>query len=137
VANAGNINLDGRTLENPTGIQDLVVGAPYDGPDHQGAVYIFLGTPEGINKKFAQVIVFFLNTVIMIYCHRISGHGNCFVVVVLVSALPGSFARQPCPAAMPVSLARQSCQTALTAALPGSLARQPCPAVGRQLFSLR
>jgi hypothetical protein len=59
VANAGNINLDGRTLENPTGIQDLVVGAPYDGPDHQGAVYIFLGTPEGINKKFAQVIVFF------------------------------------------------------------------------------
>jgi hypothetical protein len=32
---------------------------------------------------------------------------------------------QPCPAALPGSLARQPCP----AALPGSLARQPCPAV--------
>jgi hypothetical protein len=39
-------------------------------------------------------------------------------------ALPGSLARQPCPAALPGSLARQPCP----AALPGSLARQPCPA---------
>jgi hypothetical protein len=38
--------------------------------------------------------------------------------------LPGSLARQPCPAALPGSLARQPCP----AALPGSLARQPCPA---------
>jgi hypothetical protein len=37
------------------------------------------------------------------------------------AALPGSLARQPCPAALPGSLARQPC--------PGSLARQPCPAV--------
>jgi hypothetical protein len=35
-------------------------------------------------------------------------------------ALPGSLARQPCPAALPGSLARQPCP----AALPSSLARQ-------------
>jgi hypothetical protein len=34
--------------------------------------------------------------------------------------LPGSLARQPCPAALPGSLAWQPCP----AALPGSLARQ-------------
>jgi hypothetical protein len=38
-----------------------------------------------------------------------------------------SFARQPCPAALPGSLARQPCP----AALPGSLARQPCQAALR------
>jgi hypothetical protein len=41
-----------------------------------------------------------------------------------ISALPGSLARQLCPAALPGSLARQPCP----AALPGSSARQPCPA---------
>ena len=56
VACAGNINLDGRSGGNPKGIQDLVVGAPYDGPDHQGAIYIYLGTTEGISKEYAQVI---------------------------------------------------------------------------------
>ena len=55
VACAGNINLDGRTQETPKGIQDLVVGAPYDGPEHRGAIYIYLGTPEGISKNYAQV----------------------------------------------------------------------------------
>jgi hypothetical protein len=39
-------------------------------------------------------------------------------------ALPASLARQPCPAAFPGSLARQPC----TAAFPGRLPRQPCPA---------
>jgi hypothetical protein len=39
-------------------------------------------------------------------------------------ARPGSFARQPCPAALSGSLARQPCP----AALPGSLAQQTCPA---------
>jgi hypothetical protein len=43
-----------------------------------------------------------------------------------------TFARQPCPAALPGSLARQTCPAALhgslcLAALPGSLACQPCP----------
>jgi len=56
IACAGNINLDGITASNPKGIQDLVVGAPYDGPDHQGAIYIYLGTAEGIGKSHAQVI---------------------------------------------------------------------------------
>lgn len=55
VACAGNINLDGVTPQNPKGIQDLVVGAPYDGPDHQGAIYVYLGTTEGISKSHAQV----------------------------------------------------------------------------------
>ena len=41
VACAGNINLDGKKGKSK-GIEDLVVGAPYDGPDHQGAVYIYL-----------------------------------------------------------------------------------------------
>jgi hypothetical protein len=38
--------------------------------------------------------------------------------------LPGSIARQPCPAALPGSIARQHSP----AALPGSIARQPYPA---------
>jgi hypothetical protein len=42
--------------------------------------------------------------------------------------------QQPCPAALPGSLARQPCPADLpwqpcSAALPGSLTRQPCPAV--------
>ena len=56
VACAGNINLDGKTRDRPKGIEDLVVGAPYDGPDHQGAVYVYLGTLDGISKKHSQVI---------------------------------------------------------------------------------
>ena len=55
VACAGNLNLDGKT-KTSKGTEDLIVGAPYDGPDHQGAVYIYLGGPEGVNKKYAQVI---------------------------------------------------------------------------------
>ena len=57
MACAGNINLDGITSENPKGIQDLVIGAPYDGENHQGAIYIYLGTSEGISQKHAQVIL--------------------------------------------------------------------------------
>ena len=34
---------------------DLAVGAPYDGPEQRGAVYIFLGSREGIVKKPSQV----------------------------------------------------------------------------------
>ena len=55
VACAGNINLDGRSGGNQRGIQDLVIGAPYDGPNNKGAIYIYLGTSEGISKKHAQV----------------------------------------------------------------------------------
>ena len=56
VACAGNINLDGITSETPKGIQDLVIGAPYDGEDHTGAIYIYLGTPNGISQTHAQVL---------------------------------------------------------------------------------
>ena len=38
------------------GIQDLVIGAPYDGEDHRGAIYIYLGTPDGISQTHAQVL---------------------------------------------------------------------------------
>jgi hypothetical protein len=41
-----------------------------------------------------------------------------------LTAVLGSLARKPCPAALPGSLAWQPCP----AALPGSLARQPFPA---------
>jgi integrin alpha 8 len=36
-------------------MSDLAVGAPYDGPDQRGAVYIFLGSRDGIVKKPSQV----------------------------------------------------------------------------------
>ena len=38
------------------GIQDLVIGAPYDGEDHSGAIYIYLGTPDGISQTHSQVL---------------------------------------------------------------------------------
>jgi integrin alpha 8 len=38
------------------GYQDFAVGAPYDGPDQRGAVYVFLGSREGVVKKPSQVI---------------------------------------------------------------------------------
>jgi hypothetical protein len=47
--------------------------------------------------------------------------GENIVIHFKCREMPGSLARQPCPAA---GLARQPCP----AALPGSLARQPCPA---------
>ena len=37
-------------------IDDLIVGAPYDGDDHAGAVYIYVGSKEGLIKKPAQRI---------------------------------------------------------------------------------
>lgn len=45
IANAGDINRDGYV--------DLAVGAPYEG---QGAVYIYLGSGEGLNSEPSQVI---------------------------------------------------------------------------------
>lgn len=56
MACAGNLNLDGMSRDNRKGIEDLVVGAPYDGPDNRGAIYIYLGSTEGVVNKFAQVI---------------------------------------------------------------------------------
>ncbi|KAF5278363.1 hypothetical protein FQA39_LY05852 [Lamprigera yunnana] len=44
----GDLNLDGYG--------DFAVGAPYDGPFERGAVYIFLGAPNGDVDKYSQVI---------------------------------------------------------------------------------
>ena len=48
VASLGDINLDG--------FNDVAVGAPYDGPQEKGAVYIFHGTSKGIRIKPTQII---------------------------------------------------------------------------------
>lgn len=44
----GDINLDG--------FGDFAVGAPYDGPNGRGAVYIYHGSPTGPLEKHSQVI---------------------------------------------------------------------------------
>ena len=49
LANAGDLNRDG--------LQDVAVGAPYDGPEGRGAVYIYLGHKSGgLSDDFDQVI---------------------------------------------------------------------------------
>jgi hypothetical protein len=57
-------------------------------------------------------------------CRNISSFDQYRPDLDYAAALPGSLARQSCPAALPGSLARQPCP----AALPGSFARQPCSA---------
>jgi hypothetical protein len=37
-------------------IIDIAVGAPYDGPEGRGAVYVFHGSKKGIMEKPSQVI---------------------------------------------------------------------------------
>ncbi|XP_044269454.1 integrin alpha-PS2 isoform X2 [Tribolium madens] len=48
VASLGDINQDG--------FGDFAVGAPYDGTENRGAVYIYHGSSKGVRKKFSQVI---------------------------------------------------------------------------------
>ncbi|XP_023933312.1 integrin alpha-8 [Lingula anatina] len=48
LAKLGNINVDDYN--------DLLVGAPYDGPDGRGAVYIYHGSNKGIRPQFSQAI---------------------------------------------------------------------------------
>lgn len=42
---------------NGDGFQDLIVGAPYDGEDGRGAIYVFHGSEKGINEKYTQRIL--------------------------------------------------------------------------------
>ncbi|CAB4057680.1 ITGA8 [Lepeophtheirus salmonis] len=56
VACAGNLDLDGIQKNNPKGYQDLLVGSPYDGKDNRGALYIYLGSYDGIKLQYSQVI---------------------------------------------------------------------------------
>jgi len=37
-------------------VTDIAVGAPYDGPEGRGAVYVFHGSKKGIMEKPSQVI---------------------------------------------------------------------------------
>ncbi|VVC36333.1 Integrin alpha chain,Integrin domain,Integrin alpha-2,FG-GAP repeat,Integrin alpha beta-propellor [Cinara cedri] len=48
LSNLGDINRDGYG--------DFAVGAPYDGPNELGAVYIYHGAKMGFRKKYSQVI---------------------------------------------------------------------------------
>ncbi|XP_057369878.1 integrin alpha-PS2-like isoform X1 [Daphnia carinata] len=48
VSSLGDINLDG--------FNDIAVGAPYDGPEERGAVYIYHGSSKGIRTKATQVV---------------------------------------------------------------------------------
>ncbi|XP_026812999.1 integrin alpha-PS2-like isoform X2 [Rhopalosiphum maidis] len=48
LSNLGDINKDGYG--------DFAVGAPYDGPNELGAVYIYHGTKTGVREKYSQVI---------------------------------------------------------------------------------
>lgn len=50
IANCGDLNLDGN--------QDIAIGAPFDGPDAQGAVYIYNGRhgTAGLSEIYDQVI---------------------------------------------------------------------------------
>lgn len=50
------IEAENETLMMACDIIDLAVGAPYDGPDGQGAVYLFHGGPVRLNPQPAQVI---------------------------------------------------------------------------------
>lgn len=49
LANCGDLNRDG--------FQDIAVGAPYDGPEQHGAVYIYMGRKSGgVSDDYDQVI---------------------------------------------------------------------------------
>lgn len=44
----------GRTRINV--YTDFAVGAPYDGPQERGAVYVYHGSAKGVREKYSQVI---------------------------------------------------------------------------------
>ncbi|XP_048580238.1 integrin alpha-9 isoform X2 [Nematostella vectensis] len=48
LADAGDLNRDG--------FHDVVVGAPYEGPNSEGAVYVYHGNKQGIQNRYQQKI---------------------------------------------------------------------------------
>uniref|UniRef100_A0AC34PUH9 Integrin alpha-2 domain-containing protein n=1 Tax=Panagrolaimus sp. JU765 TaxID=591449 RepID=A0AC34PUH9_9BILA len=48
IAAAGDLNGDG--------FNDFIVGAPYDGPDRRGAIYVYHGSENGVRTEFTQRI---------------------------------------------------------------------------------
>lgn len=67
MASLSDINLDGyggittvifhkTTCNHGNNLLDFAVGAPYDGPNERGAVYIYHGSKNGIREKYSQVI---------------------------------------------------------------------------------
>jgi hypothetical protein len=83
-----------------------------------------VGTYVQRGSKFCFVVVVFLGADTLLKFLHYCPISPC-IQQPCPAALPGSLARQPCPAALPGSIARQPCP----AAMPGSLTRQPCPAV--------
>ena len=47
MANVGDLNLDGY--------DDLMVGAPYGGPNRRGVVYLYSGSSQGLTTEPTQV----------------------------------------------------------------------------------
>ena len=47
LANVGDLNLDGY--------DDLMVGAPYGGPNRRGVVYLYSGSSQGLTTEPTQV----------------------------------------------------------------------------------
>lgn len=58
IANCGDLNRDG--------FQDIAIGAPYDGRDNHGAIYIFMGRKTGLSEEPDQII----------YAEDIRGEGS-------------------------------------------------------------
>lgn len=50
------LNLKNVSYDTFYVVVDFAVGAPYDGPDEAGAVYIFQGSVNGVITKYSQVI---------------------------------------------------------------------------------
>ncbi|XP_069683383.1 integrin alpha-PS2 isoform X1 [Periplaneta americana] len=59
---------------NKDGYGDIAVGAPYDGPEGRGAVYVFHGSRKGIQEKHSQLITAEeLNTPISTFGFSVAG----------------------------------------------------------------
>ena len=60
---------------------DFAVGAPYDGENGRGAVYIFLGSAAGIRKPHTQVLTCITNSGIT----KIRASSNIFEMNILLN----------------------------------------------------